>query len=259
VNFGTMRPEQDQLWLIELIFILSRKTQIMSLTDSQTINLEAFKMALDVCKEQNVQVSDEVRAIAHDLTTSADQLRNLSTIDPTFESYYQSSLRLFQADDQPNKRSGKVFIVHRNPRTRNFSVSVEKSGNFAAPHHSPSSIQESVTWNVVKHPSHSEDNWPQENAVKPDVLKTLEKTRLSTCDLALTLDQPLDRTQQLVQTLWQDGLIDALTASPLFIIFPGLRSPAYRQQEVPTDTLLTLTSKGYFSLYPMFKSRESYA
>jgi hypothetical protein len=248
VNFGTMRPDQDQLWLIELVFTLSRKSHIMSLTDSQTINLEAFKMALDVCQEQNVEVSEEIRAIAHDLTTSADQLRNLSTIDPTFESYYQSSLRLFQASGSLSGKSGApVFRVNL----------PEKTGSFVAHHHSASSIQGSV-WNVVSPPNLG-DNWPQENTVKPDVLKTLEKTRLSTCDLALTLDQPLDLTQQLVQTLWKDGLIDALTASPLFIILPGLRSAAYRHREVPTGTLLTLTSKGYFSLYPMFKSSESYA
>jgi hypothetical protein len=247
VNFGTMRPEQDQLWLIELIFILSRKIQIMSLTDSQTINLEAFKMALDICKEQNVEVSDEVSAIARDFIISVEQLRNLSTIDPIFESYYQSSLRLFQ-ENHPLGGKSEELLLRIN--VSNF--------NFAGHHHSSSSTQGSVAWNVINPPSPI-DNRPQENAIKPDMLKTLEKTRLSTCDLALTLDQPLDRTQQLVQTLWQDGLIDALTASPLFIIFPGLRSPAYRQQEVPTDTLLTLTRKGYFSLYPMFKSSESYA
>jgi tetratricopeptide (TPR) repeat protein len=91
------------------------------------------------------------------------------------------------------------------------------------------------------------------------LLKALEKSRLTTRDLAYTINQAPDETQKIIQDLWQEGLIDELNASPFFILFPGLRNAAYRQRKVAINRFLTLTSKGYFSLYPMFKSSESYA
>jgi hypothetical protein len=167
----------------------------MSLTDSQSINIEAFKIALDVCQQRNIEVSEEIKVIAHDPKTHVDQLNQLS------ESDYD------------------------------FKVLMEEASQFLT-----------TRQNVIR-----------------ELLKALEKNQLNVCDLAFTLDQPVDRTQQIVQTLWQEGFIDVVTASPLVIIFPGLRSAAYRQRKVSTDTLLTLTSKGYFSLYPVFKSSESKA
>jgi hypothetical protein len=198
----------------------------MSLTDSQATNIEAFKIALDVCQQRNIEVSEEIKVIAHDPATHINQLNQLSDIDPTFKILMQEANQLLKTQqklerDQHEYRSDNPLVM------------------LDARHFEPIFI-------------------PARDLEIP-LLKALEKNRLNVRDLAFTLDQPLDRTQQIVQTIWQDGFIDALTASPVFIIFPGLRSAAYRQRKVSTNTLLTLTSKGYFSLYPMLKSRESNA
>jgi hypothetical protein len=198
----------------------------MSLTDSQATNIEAFKIALDVCQQRNIEVSEEIKVIAHDPATHINQLNQLSDIDPTFKILMQEANQLLKTQqklerDQHEYRSDNPLVM------------------LDARHFEPVFI-------------------PARDLEIP-LLKALEKNRLNVRDLAFTLDQPLDRTQQIVQTIWQDGFIDALTASPVFIIFPGLRSAAYRQRKVSTNTLLTLTSKGYFSLYPMLKSRESNA
>jgi hypothetical protein len=195
----------------------------MSLTDAQATNIEAFKIALDVCQQQNIEVSEEIKVIAHDLTMNIDQLDQLFEVNANFKVLMQEANQLLETRQQ-----------------------LEWDRKFG-----------SDRGLLMLDACHVEPTLIPARDRQIALLKALEKNQLNVCDLAFTLDQPVDHTQQLVQTLWKDGFIDALRASPLFIIFPGLRGTAHRQHEVPTSMLLTLTAKGYFSLYPMFKSRES--
>jgi hypothetical protein len=93
--------------------------------------------------------------------------------------------------------------------------------------------------------------------IKQTILKSLEKTPMRSRDLFHTIGQSTEQIQPALQKLWEDGFIDVLSSSPLYTIFPGLRKGNYRHRSVPSDTFLTLTSKGYFYLYPMFKRKEA--
>lgn len=88
------------------------------------------------------------------------------------------------------------------------------------------------------------------------VLRTLEKSHLTTQDLTYSLNRTQEQTQAILQVLWQKGYIDRLTASLPHILFPGLRPNLYRTQLPSPDTLLTLTAKGYFHLYPLVKRTD---
>ncbi len=87
--------------------------------------------------------------------------------------------------------------------------------------------------------------------VQDKILKTLEKSHLTCQDLTYTLNQPPQQTIEILRTLWQKGYIDELSTALPYILFPGLRSSRYRNTLPAADTLLTLTAKGYFHLYPL--------
>ncbi len=197
----------------------------MSLTESQATAIEALKTALEVCQQENIDLSEEIKVIVHH---SGHQL--FSETEPSFNNLRHEADQLLKTL-QKIKRDSQKF----------------ESG-------SPLFLLDAC--HVVIQPHDLEIAL---KALQIALLKTLEKNQLTVRDLAFTLDQTIEQTQRLVQSLWREGLIDELTASPLFIIFPGLRRTAYRQREVPADLPLTLTAKGYFSLYPMLKSRESAA
>lgn len=86
---------------------------------------------------------------------------------------------------------------------------------------------------------------------KEAILKKLTYTPLRTQDLSYVINQPLDRTQSIVQQLWKSGYIDRLDSGLLPILLPSLRDPAYRNQTVDLNLFLTITRKGYFHLYPI--------
>ena len=88
---------------------------------------------------------------------------------------------------------------------------------------------------------------------KETILKKLTTTHLRTQDLSYVLNQPLDRTQTIIQQLWKTGYIDRLDSSILYILFPNLRPTTYRNQPPTPDIFLTLTTKGYFHLYPLIQ------
>jgi hypothetical protein len=91
------------------------------------------------------------------------------------------------------------------------------------------------------------------NAAEAQILKALVNYQLSTEDLAHTIGRSQSTTQDLVQSLWSKGYIDYLNAPIPFTVFPALRNRRYRQTRVAPDAFLTLTSKGYFHLYPPFQ------
>lgn len=91
------------------------------------------------------------------------------------------------------------------------------------------------------------------NAAEAQILKALVNYQLSTEDLAHTIGRSQSTTQDLVQSLWSKGYIDYLNAPIPFTVFPALRNRRYRQTRVAPDAFLTLTSKGYFHIYPPFQ------
>lgn len=88
---------------------------------------------------------------------------------------------------------------------------------------------------------------------KETILKKLSSTHLRTQDLSFVLNHPLDRTQTIIQQLWKTGYIDRLDSSILYILFPNLRPATYRNHPPTPDLFLTLTTKGYFHLYPLIQ------
>lgn len=91
------------------------------------------------------------------------------------------------------------------------------------------------------------------NAAESQILKALVTYQLTTEDLARTIRQPQAKTQKLVQSLWSKGYIDYLKTPLPLTMFPALRKRRYRQTPVKPDVPLTLTSKGYFHLNPLFQ------
>ncbi len=91
------------------------------------------------------------------------------------------------------------------------------------------------------------------STAKETILKTLTSSYVRSQDLAYAINQPLDRTQPIIQQLWKAGYIDRLDSSILYIILPSLRKPHYRQQPISPDLFLTITMKGYFHLYPFIQ------
>lgn len=91
-----------------------------------------------------------------------------------------------------------------------------------------------------------------ENA-RTQILKALAKYQLTTEDLAYTIGRSQSATQDLINSLWTKGYIDYLGSPLPFTIFPALRNHRYRNKAVEPDAFLTLTSKGYFHLHPLFQ------
>jgi hypothetical protein len=83
------------------------------------------------------------------------------------------------------------------------------------------------------------------------ILKAIQKYHLNIQNLAYTISESNERTQRIVQELWEKGYIDYLSSPIIFVLLPGLRKLSYRQRLVKPLTCLTLTSKGYFHLYPV--------
>jgi DNA-binding MarR family transcriptional regulator len=89
------------------------------------------------------------------------------------------------------------------------------------------------------------------------LLQALDRYPLSVTDLAHTVGLSPSVTHSLIQTLWTQGHIDYLSAALPYKILPFLRVQTYRSQSVSPERFLTLTSKGYFRLYPLFRNPEA--
>lgn len=90
-----------------------------------------------------------------------------------------------------------------------------------------------------------------------EILQALDKYRLSIEYLAHTIGRPLSETRIIVEDLWRKGYIDSLKSPTIYILFPELRSQKSHQYPPDDNDFLTLTRRGYFSLYPLVqRSRE---
>jgi hypothetical protein len=90
-------------------------------------------------------------------------------------------------------------------------------------------------------------------AAKLDILRAIDKRPYTTQDLISYMDitTPPDQVSAMVQSLWLQGYVDTLSGGLLRKFFPVSkgRSP----QPLDPDASLTLTSKGHFSVHPIFR------
>jgi hypothetical protein len=87
------------------------------------------------------------------------------------------------------------------------------------------------------------------NEIESSILKTLKRSMLTSNDLTYAIKQPPDQTVKAVNSLWQRGFIDDLSAPLLYVLLPALRSQKYRNIPPGADVYLALTVKAYFSSY----------
>lgn len=83
------------------------------------------------------------------------------------------------------------------------------------------------------------------------VLKALEKRPLSVKSLVYVVGLTVDQIWPIVQSLWQKGYIDRVTANIIYKIFPMLKDRELSCQAIDAETYLTLTAKGHFYLHPV--------
>ncbi|NJM65501.1 MAG: hypothetical protein HC851_07415 [Acaryochloris sp. RU_4_1] len=83
------------------------------------------------------------------------------------------------------------------------------------------------------------------------ILKAIENRPLTLKDLPYFVNLSFEQAQVTVQDLWQKGYIDRTTSNLLHNIFPTLGRQRRKKEPIdPSQTYLTLTSKGYFFLHP---------
>jgi hypothetical protein len=158
--------------------------------------------------------------------------------DEQLNRIYRQSLKAVQQGNSSQERAKSLVLSTHEPTNPNLVQATYQIFNDIS-----SKIERSL----------SERKTLELNAAEAQILKALVNYQLSTEDLAHTIGRSQSTTQDLVQSLWSKGYIDYLNAPIPFTVFPALRNRRYRQTRVAPDAFLTLTSKGYFHLYPPFQ------
>jgi hypothetical protein len=102
--------------------------------------------------------------------------------------------------------------------------------------------------------SHTQDRTESPlTAAKLDILRALDKRPYTTQDLLsfMSITTPPDQVRAIVQSLWLQGYIDTISGGLLRKFFPV--SKGQSPQLPDPDASLTLTSKGHFSVHPIFR------
>ena len=219
---------------------------MQQLNDNHQLTIDAFRTAIEIFEQNGKPLPDEISAIVHDLESNIAILDRLSENDFDFETCYQTARLNLQAKS-----------AERNKRL-NGPNEIQVDIQPVIPHQ-PSQLMYSDVNRPINGTSTSEATKiptlqpPIPITAKETILKKLTHTPLRTQDLSYVLNQPLDRTQIIVQQLWKAGYIDRLDTGVLQILIPSLRSAAYRNQSIDPKLFLTVTSKGYSHLYPVFQ------
>ncbi len=210
---------------------------------SDELDLEVLRHAVehhaaDLPTDLAEKLLHSIKAIQHqdphavaDLVTEFRQNEQLDRI-------YTQSLRALRQNYSSQERAKSLVLSAHEPATQNLAQEFQQVFN-------------EVVTNIER--SLSERKTLEINTAEAQILKALVNYKLTTEDLAHTIGRSQSTTQILVQSLWSKGFIDYLNAPILFTIFPTLRNRRYRQTPVSPDAFLTLTSKGYFHLYPPFQ------
>lgn len=226
---------------------------MQQLNDNHQLTIDAFRTAIQLFEQNGKPLPAEISAIVHDLENNIAILDRLSENDPDFETYYQNARLDLQAKSaQRNKLLNPPHETQRDPQP---IIRSSQSHEFDQP---IKALIDPSTNGSTKTPSPTTTAPSPHHPITPSIaketiLKKLAHTPLRTQDLSYVLNQPLDRTQILVQQLWKAGYIDRLDTGLLPILLPSLRSATYRNQSIDPTVFLTITTKGYSHLYPVFQ------
>jgi hypothetical protein len=252
----------------------------------EQLSLEAFQLALSRLEEPlPAALAQQVQTCSEDWAAHIGELRTLTDQFEPLKAHYQAARLELQSQSADRKQFlENGFQLHdgnNSPIDQSSTITVELQQNLneaqgvqlqgveitsagrviTGYQGSAKALATEVSFDYMGTPSHG--SRPYESGIEPvavspvstplaqsRILKALERSRLTAQELICTLNQPPQQTQEILQTLWQKGYIEELSASLPHILFPGLRSPQYRNHFPDMDTILTLTSRGYFSLYP---------
>jgi hypothetical protein len=212
----------------------------------EQLSLEAFQLALNRLEEPLPEaLAQQVQYFSENWEAHIGELRTLTEQFEPLKTQYQSARLELQSQSADRKQ----FLENGFQLDDGNGNDVDASSTDArgVPHLDFQSIER------LKRELEAEQEvvLPVSTPLAQSrILKALERSRLTAQELIYTLNQPPQQTQEILQTLWQKGYIEELSASLPHILFPGLRSPQYRNHFPDPDTILTLTSRGYFSLYP---------
>jgi hypothetical protein len=224
----------------------------MNALDQLTIN--AFQLALDRLEAPLPDaIVQQLRHYQANWVAHVDELEPLAEqFPPLAQAYHQARLEL-----QSGAADRKQFLEH------GFPANGVNGTLVFVPHYGeavPQTPDASIPQPIKPEPPTGIPTPPSPPSsipfAKEKILKTLEKSHLTGQDLTYTLNQSPQQTTEILRTLWQKGYIDELSAALPYILFPGLRSSRYRNSLPAADTLLTLTAKGYFHLYPLIKRHD---
>jgi hypothetical protein len=210
-----------------------------------------------------------IRAVPHigqsstNLKTRADILLLLRQIhSPQFSEISASLAAEIRALVEEYPELDQVYQVERQKLQREYRNSDRAKGDSAviAPRSSiaPSSpttrIFETDRDSYSYFQSNTQDRTQSPlTAAKLDILRAIDKRPQTTQDLIsfMRVTTPPDTVKAIVQSLWLQGYIDTVSGGLLRKFFPlsKERSP----QPPDPDASLTLTSKGHFSVHPIFR------
>lgn len=222
---------------------------MQQLNDSHQLTIDAFRTAIQLFEQNGKPLPDEINAIADDLENNIAILDRLSENNSDFETYYQNARLDLQA--KAAERNKLLNPPHENPRDTQPVIRRQSSQSHRSGQPTNGTAIKTLTPETT-------DPLPAQPTITPTIaketiLKKLAQTPLRTQDLSYVLNEPLDRTQTLVQQLWKAGYIDRLDSGLLPILLPNLRKAEYRNQSIDPKLFLTVTAKGYSHLYPVFQ------
>jgi hypothetical protein len=203
------------------------------------IDLTAVQYAIDhYIAEIPTELQNQLLAAIDDCQSkSPGSLVNLIIDSETLDRLYEKALTEIRRQDIQQERAKNLSIT-ADAQFPNLSNSL------------PQEIHQllySIAQRLTQHQHQTL------TTAKETILKKLTTTPLRTQDLSYILNQPLDRTQTIVQQLWKSGYIDRLDSGFLPILIPSLRNPSYRHQSIDPNLFLTVTTKGYSYLYPIIQ------
>ncbi len=94
---------------------------------------------------------------------------------------------------------------------------------------------------------------------KVTILRKLDQEIFSVDDLAYLLEISVERTQDFVQALWNEGYLRPISDNPFVQLWQGFKGAPPLTEPPSTTEELALTTKGYFYLHPgkLFQNRTA--
>jgi hypothetical protein len=229
------------------------------LTTDEKLTLDAFYTTVTICQERGISLPNEIMAVVADLEHHSGELDAIAERNADFDAIYQAEKlsagtgersKLIRATDGQNTADGSSPNRHQT-NGGSGQVAARSETTMPSPPEVSSQTADTPTSASLKSAHPAALPLPPLPFAKEKILKTLERSHLTVQELIYTINQPPQQTQEILHTLWQKGYIDELATPLPYILFPGLRSAQYRNHFPAMDTILALTTKGYFHLYPL--------